>query len=559
MTILEGYFRKLCARYGVNQSAYVQMAEIAELFGCSVRNARNMLNHMRENEWLVWQAKRGRGNSSSLRLLVTPDALFNQGIDGLLASQDVGKVLKFIGTEKHLLERIIQYKFGASGEGSETKVRIPYYRNLDVLNPLKPLRRTERHLLRQCLSGLTRYDPVKMEIVPDLAHYWSHDDNYTHWEIFLKPTAMFSDGTAVKSHDVKKCLELACSAPWFMSLFRVISEIGVVGDYRIIIKTHTPVKHLDFLLATQPALIFDRHNDAMKYTGPFSIARNEEGFLTLRRNTHYHYARPMLSEIDIFTWAPKRISMSFIPILHDEETNDSDTLKERKLEHGCCFLLIDSKGAFAAEGARKFINKTLQPIEILDNSDLPEEYGSILSLAQGMLPEWNHKCVDFGAIASPYVANRKIVLATYQQPELVKLSSAMAMILKRYNYSVEVLVLQFSEFSTMQNISADLWLTNFMVDNISSHSFLDWLSPDPVFKKLPEPFATAYQQLQTDLMNIDIAHSKACIETFFSGLTSQRWVIPLFHHWLELKSEKSFSWRDLNTLGWPDFSQLWSD
>ncbi|HCQ8222516.1 TPA: SgrR family transcriptional regulator [Raoultella planticola] len=559
MTILEGYFRKLYARYGINQSTHVQMAEIAGLFGCSIRNTRNMLNRMRENEWLLWQAKRGRGNSSSLRLLVTPESLFNQNINGLLASQDVGKVLKFIGTEKNLLERIIQYKFGASGEGSETKVRIPYYRNLDVLNPLKPLRRTERHLLRQCLSGLTRYDPVRMEIVPDLAHYWSHDENYTHWEIFLKPTAMFSDGTTVKSHDVKKCLELACSAPWFMSLFRMISEIDVVGDYRIMIKTHAPVKHLDFLLATQPALIFDRHNDVMKCTGPFSIASNEEGFLTLRRNTHYHYARPMLSEIDIFTWAPKHISMSFIPILHDEETHESDTLKERKLEHGCCFLLIDSKGLFAAEGSRKFINKTLQPIEILDNSDLPEEYGSILSLAQGMLPEWNHKCVDFGTLASPYVANRKIVLATYQQPELVKLSNAMAMILKRYNYSVEVLVLQFSDFSTMQNINADLWLTNFMVDNISSHSFLDWLSPDPVFKKLPEQFDRAYQQLQTDLLNVDIEDSKACVETFFSGLTSQRWVIPLFHHWLELKSEKSFSWRDLNTLGWPDFSQLWSN
>lgn len=559
MTILESYFRKLYARYGVNQSAHVQMAELSDLFGCSVRNTRNMLNRMRENEWLVWQAKRGRGNSSSLRLLVTPNTLFNQSVNELLTSQDVGKVLKFIGTEKHLLERIIQYKFGASGEGSETKVRIPYYRNLDVLNPLTPLRRTERHLLRQCLSGLTRYDPVRMEIVPDLAHYWSHDETYTRWEIFLKPTAMFSDGTAVKSHDVKKCLELARNAPWFISLFQVIRDIEVAGDYRITISTHTPVKHMDFLLATQPALIFDWHNDTMRCTGPFAIASSEEGFLTLRRNSHYHLARPMLSEIDIFTWAPPRISMSFIPILHDEETNGEETLKERKLEHGCCFLLVDSKGAFASPEGRKFINKTLQPVEILDNSELPEEYGSILSLAQGMLPEWNHKCVDFGALASPYVANRQIVIATYQQPELVKLSHAMAMILKRHNYSVDVRVLLFSAFSTTQTSGADLWLTNFMVDNLSPHSFLDWLSPDPVFKKLPEQHGEAYQQLQSDLMNVDIADSKACIEAFFSTLTSQRWLVPLFHHWLELKSEKSFSWRDLNTLGWPDFSQLWSD
>jgi MarR-like DNA-binding transcriptional regulator SgrR of sgrS sRNA len=559
MTILEGYFCKLYARYGMNQSAHVQMAELSELFGCSVRNTRNMLNRMRDNEWLVWQAKPGRGNSSSLRLLLTPNTLFNQSVDELLTHQDVDKVLKFIGAEKHVLERIIQYKFGASGEGSDTKVRIPYYRNLDTLNPLKPLRRTERYLLRQCLSGLTRYDPVRMEIIPDLAHYWIHNDSHTRWEFFLKPTAMFSDGTAVKSPDIKACLESARSAPWFGSLFQMITQIEISGDYRIIIHTDTPVKKMDFLLATQPALIFDRHNSVIKCTGPFSVTSVEEGFLTLRRNTHYHQARPMLSQIDIFTWAPKSISMSFISILHDKDAQEVDTVKERKLEHGCCFVLVDSEGAFAEPESRKFINKILQPVELLENSDLPEEYASILSLAQGMLPEWNHRAVDVGNIAAPYLTRRNIVIATYQQPELVKLAQAMAMILKRYHLSVEIEVLSFSEFSTMQNTSADLWLTNFMVDNLSPHAFLEWLSPDPVFRKLPEQHAQAYQQLQRDLMNVDIAGSKACVETFFRGLTSQRWLVPLFHHWLELKSEKSFGWRDLNSLGWPDFSQLWSD
>lgn len=559
MTILENYFRKLHARYGVNYVSQAQMADIAELFGCSIRNTRNMLNRMSENEWLVWQAKAGRGQHSSLRLLVTPDMLFNQNVNALLANQDVGKMLKFIGQEKHLLEQIIQYQFGASGEGSETRVRIPYYRDLDTLNPLKPLRRTERHLLRQCLSGLTRYDAVRLEIVPDIAHYWSHDASYMRWEFYLKPTAMFSDGTSIRAHEVKRSLDRACTAPWFTSLSCLISAVEVIGDYRLLITTKTPVKHMDYLLATQPALIFEQHQQAMKCSGAFALTHKQDGFLTLRRNNHYHQARPMLSEITVFTWAPKNISMSFIPVLHGDEPGHENVIEERKLEHGSCFLMIDETGIFAEAEGRRFLNKVLQPIEILNNSELPEEYGTALSQALGLLPEWNHRCVDFGAPTVPYVRKRNVVIATYQQPELVQLCHAIARILKRYQFDVAVEVLPFDAFSTVQNQHVDLWLTNFMINDLSPHAFLDWLAPDPVFKRLPSSQTAAWQQLQNDLINVEPSESIACVESFFRALTSQRWVLPLFHHWLELKSEKSFGWRDVNTLGWPDFSQLWLD
>lgn len=558
MTILENYFRKLHARYGVNYVSQAQMSEIAELFGCSIRNTRNMLNRMSENEWLVWQARAGRGRHSSLRLLMTPDMLFNKNVNEMLANQDVGKMLKFIGQEKHLLEQMIQYQFGASGEGSETRVRIPYYRDLDTLNPLRPLRRTERHLLRQCLSGLTRYDPVRMEIVPDIAHYWSHDPSYTAWEIYLKPTAMFSDGTPIRASEVKRCLDRACAAPWFSSLSRLIARIDTIGDYRLLITTKTPVKHMNYLLATQPALIFEQQQ-VMKCSGAFALTHKQEGFITLRRNNYYHQARPMLSEITVFTWAPKSISMSFIPVLHGDEPGNDNLIEERRLEHGSCFLMIDEAGVFAAPEARRFLNKILQPVEILDNSELPIEYGTALSQALGLLPEWNHRCVDFGAQPPTYAARRKVIIATYQQPELVQLGHAIARILKRQHFDAVVDVLPFDAFSTAQNQQADLWLTNFMINDLSPHALFDWLAPDPVFKRLPQSYIAAWQQLQFELMNVELGESKACVESFFKALTSQRWVIPLFHHWLELKSEKSFGWRDVNTLGWPDFSQLWLD
>ena len=91
-------------------------------------------------------------------------------------------MLRFIGNDKYLLDRLSLWRFGVQDKSSETRVRIPYYRNLDQLNPLVPLRRTERHLLRQCLSGLTRYDAVQGKIVPDIAHYWAHNEDFTRWK-----------------------------------------------------------------------------------------------------------------------------------------------------------------------------------------------------------------------------------------------------------------------------------------------------------------------------------------------------------------------------------------
>lgn len=47
-------------------------------------------------------------------------------------------MLRFIGNDKYLLDRLSLWRFGVQDKSSETRVRIPYYRNLDPLNPLVP-------------------------------------------------------------------------------------------------------------------------------------------------------------------------------------------------------------------------------------------------------------------------------------------------------------------------------------------------------------------------------------------------------------------------------------
>ncbi len=70
--------------------------------------------------------------------------------------------------------------------------------------------------------------------------------------------------------------------------------------------------------------------------------------------------------------------MSFIPLLRGEEVQDDRPLNERSLEQSCCFVLLDGDGAFADEAGRRFINYLLQPVELLSQTQLPDEYARIL-------------------------------------------------------------------------------------------------------------------------------------------------------------------------------------
>lgn len=557
MANIEDHFRKLYARYGVGQDMPVQVQQIAELFDCSIRNARITLTRMQQENWIEWQPQRGRGKQSILRLLIAPDTLINQNIEQMIAHFDYGNVLKFIGNEKQALNRIIQYRFGAQENNSETRVRIPYYRDIDRLNPLHPLRRTERHLVRQCLSGLTRYDGVQGKIVPDIAHYWTHNEQATRWEFYIKSTAHFSDGERLSAPLLARCLNAASQSPWFAALFSDLSAIYAADEYRLVVETSVSMNRLDCLLATQAALIFDQRDSEMRCSGPFRIQRHQGNFLTLHRNEHYHQARPMLNEINIFTWAPESISMSFIPVLHGEQALDTRPLSERQLEKGSCFVLVDNEGLFADDVGRRFLNHVLQPMALLDRTNLPQEYASILSIAQGLLPEWNHRRVDFGNIPLPFTAHRQVSIATFGQPELVELAQAMADILRGHHFQCTVHVYTFEEFTMGNAQSADIWLTNFMLDTLSSPAFLDWLASSPVFRHLPEKAQQDHRALIQHILNEadDVAHQR--INEHFHQLTHQRWIIPLLHHWMEFANENSFTWRDLSTLGWPDFSQLW--
>lgn len=71
-----------------------------------------------------------------------------------------------------------------------------------------------------------------------------------------------------------------------------------------------------------------------------------------------------------------------------------------------------------------------------------------LSVAQGMLPQWNHRPVDFGGVTAPFNLRQPVIISTFQQPELVELAGAIRILLERWHIRAEIRIDAFDSFNS---------------------------------------------------------------------------------------------------------------
>ncbi|WP_017349072.1 SgrR family transcriptional regulator [Pantoea sp. A4] len=557
MPSVDHHFQRIYLLFAGNEAQSLRIDDIATAISSSKRNARNVLSKMSERGWLEWVPARGRGKKSTLRFLVTPQKIEQNRLEEYIDDdRDVFPAKRLESSQKRLKE-LVRENFGTFVTSQGVSIRIPYYRAVDTLTPLSPRRRTERHLIRQCFCGLSRYDAFQAQAVPDLAHYWLSHNGDREWHFFLRKGLHFSDGSAITAAHIKRCLDNARMSLVFREMFTDIREITTEGDLKVIFQLRHPLNHLPELLATIPAKIFKTQNGKLISTGPFSIAEHSDKLLCIRKNRHYHLAAPMIDEVNVYRFDTQDINMSFIPLLRTTQPEAINKPRERKLEQGASFLLIDADGQCAETAWRKFLNDLLQPVDILRRSALKQDYARALSFSSGMLPGWNHREIDYNMTNPAFGLNRPVVLATFRQPELSQLAAGIATLLHEKGIECRVEEFSYLAYMTSSAPNVDLWLTNFMVDFEDVGAYKNWLVVDPTLQRLPyalrhnldvciaasaqQPFNTFHQAL----------------ETCFGSITRGKWIIPLFHHWLDYESDSAFTWRDSNTLGWPDFSQVW--
>lgn len=194
------------------------------------------------------------------------------------------------------------------------------------LNPLSPLSSSfDRDLQKLIFAGLLRYDPIAAEVTEGLAELQVLEQGRVY-QLKIKPTAQFSDGSSVDVADVLFTFETLIKNPQFKNSslrqsFEYV-EITVVDDRTVAFRIPEQNVFFPYLLTTpvlpqkyfknrlleevlDPDLPYNRRPIG---AGPFrinNIVPEGNGLVRvfMERNPHYYLGKPYLDEIVFYVFA----------------------------------------------------------------------------------------------------------------------------------------------------------------------------------------------------------------------------------------------------------------
>ncbi|MBY7858812.1 SgrR family transcriptional regulator [Vibrio fluvialis] len=538
------------------QDAETQLEDVTEILFCTRRNARIVLNKMEEEGWIEWHPAAGRGKLSQLLFKRSRADVSENLARRYLEEGKIGQALSVLDQDAAKLTQVIQSYLGVQHQEGLQVVRLPYYRPLSMLNPSKPMRRSEQHIARQIYSGLTRLDEDE-QLQPDLAHTWQAITP-THWRFYIRPGVRFHNGELLTTDIVIQSLwELR-----FVNLFSHIDQVESPGDCVVDIHLQKPDHRLPLLLSEAGAKILlpesqrSEDFDLMPVgSGPYKVIVNDEKRLVLQAFDGYFGFRPLLDRVEVWVIDEVHSSMVFPSLSHPIKTQRGSSTEDVDLDPGCTYLLLNKKNGLAKEDewATYFHNK-LSTLNLFRR--LPEEKVVELGVlpAYGLKPGWYHQAPSNFSITPP--AQRTVTVAYHaQHPMFPTLAKVIQQVLNEDGINVEFIKY---ELSLTEVGEVDIWIKAMGIANHRDDALAGWLLnySDVEHLSLADDFN--YWCGLVDQWRAD-KYATFPARELGKSLVEQHQIIPMFHCWLGVSKDQCGSLQNAkcNALGWFDFSQVW--
>lgn len=397
MKMLEHYLRLLDELRIVNTPIPTTIEELSTTLFCSKRYTKQIIKELKEQGWIAWEVKPGRGNRSILKLLLSLEDMELMQAQELFKQEKYKQSLeplKNVSNEKR--EEFLHWMEGQLGYVNNCKedkdiLRYPFYEAVKNLDPVGLVSRHDVHIAEQIYDTLVAYKPMENVFEARLAFSWDVDESGLIWSFYLRKGVYFHQGRKFDADDViytfERLLHLDSEeTEWIRAM---VTRVEKVSPYTV--RFHLKSENylfLNYLSGIRTAILpKDEKVDLRKMpvgTGPFKLIRNDESIMALEVNERYFLGRPFLDRVEIIhvpDISPKQTQLSFWLSKRDVKPETSI----RKLEKGATYLSFNlrKKGPLQDEKGRDAIMAVLNPNLLIEKigsenhaaatSFLPEE------------------------------------------------------------------------------------------------------------------------------------------------------------------------------------------
>lgn len=409
--------------YAEKEPVEVSLEQLAEVLCCTPRNVKLIVKQCQELGWIEWQPGRGRGNRSIITFNMESNNVISSWaqtkIDKGQYSQAMELMRKYDPSsplQQQITESIYKH-FGiqttAYKKGHIDLLRLPFYREMPLLDPINATLRTELHMIGQLFDTLVEWDCSHAVFVPRLAVHWEQNRDGTVWMFYLRKGVLFHNKKELTSADVHHTLmrlskldshcvnqerDNLCSE-WKLLHIR---NIEATHRYAVRIQLDAPSSLLLHYLAAPKASITPcqthGNNERLPIgTGPFKLLRNDAEMVVLEAFADYYRERAQLDKVEI--WILKELltqkmpdgGLGGEPILYTHPFQihalaPTGTTIMEQTEGGCTFMIMNGRkqGPLQDPAMRHRLRKLLQPEQCV-----AELRGNRIGAAYSFFPDWS--------------------------------------------------------------------------------------------------------------------------------------------------------------------------
>ncbi len=572
------YFSRL-AKLGVSKEILTTLPELAETMFTSTRHCRALLKELSNAGWIEWTPKVGRNQRSHLFLNYSLEGMKAELSKQLIREGSYEKALNLIDNDQELFGRLLKSTSGTQQHQGRLHVQLTYNRQFSTLVPHIPQRNSERFLLRQVYSCLTRCDELG-HIQTDLAHHWSYDEQKLVWRFHLRPYLRFHDGSDINSAVVVELFQQLRKSAVYKQELAHIKEMRAINPLCIELELSESDPGLAGLLSQikysiQPS-VQDSKARKVVGSGMFKVTEHSLQQLTLQAFDDYHGFRALTESITIWqvveqssrvfgdTVLQAGTGKQTIPLCSNYLSveggqSESESEQRSSIEDGCLLTLVNSRAQLSLS-QRKYLGQLISTERLLQQVASTTDKVEAVP-AYNLLPDWLGMLQIEDCVES---LPKRLTIGTFEHKALKKCAPIITELLERVGVTCTTKIYSFEEFhqrASDNTLCEDLLLTSMNLDENRPISAFYWMWSNPIIhQSLPVQDATWLKGRLTEIRSEKpITRYLKELEPIASALITSGWIIPMFHHRQTLRFEGVLKNVAMNTWGWPVLQDIWSD